>query len=165
MYNYLFANANKGQFIVRIENIGQPKSNALSQQSIFDGLRWAGINAAESVEHGGAFGPYETSQRSEIYRANAEKLLKNESAYYCFCSKEHLEAQEKAALKTKGLPKYDNKCRHLNGEEVAAKLKENAPKQIRLVRLFLVGILRSFGDFTSLFGVEPLDTMNCEGFP
>lgn len=133
LYNYLFANANNGQFIVRIENIGQSKSNALSQQSIFDGLRWAGIHAAESSEHGGTVGPYETSQRLGIYQTNAERLLAKQKAYYCFCSKEHLDAQEKAAIKTKGLPKYDNKCRHLSSEQVAEKLASDECKQIRLV--------------------------------
>lgn len=131
LYNFLFANANKGQLIVRIENADKSTSNQSNQQSIFDGLQWAGITPAESCAHGGDHGPYETSQRLDIYRKNAEQLVAKNGAYYCFCSKEDLEAQEKTALKTKNMAKYDNRCRHLTSDEVEEKLANNEPRQLR----------------------------------
>lgn len=131
LYNYLFASAHKGRLIVRIENAGLAECSPQNEQSIFDGLRWAGIVPAESSAHGGDCGPYETGQRLDIYRAHADRLLANQSAYYCFCSKEQLDEQEKTSMKTTNMPKYDNRCRQLTGEQVAQKLAEQAPKRIR----------------------------------
>lgn len=131
LYSYLFASANQGQFIIRIENLNKYNTdNPWNRQSILDGLQWAGIVATESPIRGGAFGPYETSQRLQIYQQYVQELLANRKAYYCFCPRERLKELEKRAMVTDSL-KYDGKCRYVSRERVADKLANNEPKQIR----------------------------------
>lgn len=69
--------------------------------------------------------------QSCVYRTEVKKLLKNESAYHCFCSESRLELLRRDAAKRGMVPKYDNKCRSLTKEEVKEKMNKGIPHCIR----------------------------------
>jgi glutamyl-tRNA synthetase len=73
LFNYLFARHNKGKFILRIEDTDRERSSEEFLSDILDSLRWLGIEWDE--------GPIFQSQRLEIYREHAERLLKKGCAY------------------------------------------------------------------------------------
>ncbi len=117
IFNYLFARHHGGDFILRIEDTDRVRSTKESEEAILRDLRWLGLSWDESVDVGGEYGPYRQSERMDIYRRYAEKLLEEGKAYKCYCTEEELEERRREAIK-KGLPpKYDGRCRNLSEEE------------------------------------------------
>lgn len=131
LYNYLFAKAHNGTFIVRIEDTDQKRVVANAQENLFRNLEWSGFIPDESVLHGGSHSPYVQSQRLDIYRKQVKELIANGHAYYCFCTERRLELLRRDAIRAGEAPKYDNRCRYLAPEKVAEKLANNDPKVIR----------------------------------
>ncbi|MEK9181072.1 MAG: glutamate--tRNA ligase, partial [Patescibacteria group bacterium] len=77
------------------------------------------------------FGPYVQSERLEIYKKYAEQLVKEEKAYYCFCTAERLE-QVKKQQSEKGVPPcYDGHCRGLDQSEIKKEISAGRPYVIR----------------------------------
>jgi len=105
LFNWLFARHFGGKFILRIEDTDQTRSTDESIRIILDGMTWLGLNWDE--------GPFRQTERRDIYRAHVDKLLKENKAYYCYCTPEELEARRKEALAAGRPPKYDRKCRSL----------------------------------------------------
>src|SRR5690554_5208002 len=99
LFNYLYAKAMKGSFVVRVEDTDQERSTPESEKAILDSLEWLGIKADEGVREGGPHGPYRQSQRLDHYRPYTEKLLKEGKAYPCFCTDEELEAKQERSRK------------------------------------------------------------------
>ncbi len=117
IFNYLFARHHDGSFVLRIEDTDRVRSTKESEEAILRDLKWLGLSWDESVDVGGPYGPYRQSERMDIYRRYAEKLLKEGKAYKCYCTEEELEQRRKEAI-SKGLPpKYDGRCRNLSEEE------------------------------------------------
>ncbi|XP_003707042.1 putative glutamate--tRNA ligase, mitochondrial [Megachile rotundata] len=131
LYNYLFARANDGSFILRIEDTDQSRCIPGAIEKIENDLLWAGIIPDEDPLRGGPVGPYLQSKRLEIYQEHVLKLINNQSAYYCFCTENRLQLLKREALKCGQVPKYDNRCRHLSDDEVKQKLKKGDPYCIR----------------------------------
>ena len=105
LFNWLYARQQQGVFILRIEDTDQSRSTEQSIQAIIDGLRWVGLDWDE--------GPYRQTERMELYRSHAVRLLEQGQAYWCVCTAEELEARRKEA-EAKGLsPRYDGRCRSL----------------------------------------------------
>lgn len=103
LFNWLFARQQKGIFVLRIEDTDQGRSTDESIQAIIEGMKWVGLDWDE--------GPYRQTERMELYRSHAMKLLEKGDAYWCVCKAEELEARRKEA-EAKGLsPKYDGRCR------------------------------------------------------
>ncbi|XP_063977151.1 nondiscriminating glutamyl-tRNA synthetase EARS2, mitochondrial [Diachasmimorpha longicaudata] len=131
LYNYLFARQNGGSFILRIEDTDQLRVEVGAMEKLQEDLLWSGIIPDEGPMTGGPKGPYVQSKRLDLYREQIEKLLENGSAYYCFCSERRLEMLRKEAMKAGEVPKYDNRCRHLEKEVIASKLSRQDPHCIR----------------------------------
>lgn len=123
LFNYLFAKQNKGSFVLRIEDTDFVKSDPKFEKEILDSLKWLGIEWSE--------GPYRQSERLDIYAKYLERLLKEEKAYYCFCSEEELEAQRQYRMSIGQPPLYDGKCRQLTGKETKKYLAEGKKSIIR----------------------------------
>lgn len=105
LFNWLYARQQKGVFILRIEDTDQSRSTDESIQAILDGMRWVGLDWDE--------GPYRQTERMDLYRTYALRLLEQGKAYWCVCKPEELEARRKDA-EAKGLsPRYDGRCRAL----------------------------------------------------
>ncbi len=123
LYNWLYAKQTGGKLILRIEDTDTDRSNQESIQGILDGLEWLGIDFDE--------GPYFQSDFNEEHIAAARKLLKEELAYKCFCTKEELDSKREAALAAKKPLGYDRTCRNLSATEIADKEKAGIPYVIR----------------------------------
>ncbi len=132
LFNYCFARKAGGQFILRIEDTDQARSTKQSQDAILRSLRWLGITWDEGPDVGGPHGPYQQSQRSEIYRKYADELLQRGYAFRCFCTPERLaelrEKQQRAGLR----PGYDGFCLRLSPAETAQRLQEGSPFVVRM---------------------------------
>ena len=109
LFNWLFARHHNGTFILRIEDTDVDRSNMIYLDDIIESLKWLGLNWDE--------GPYFQSQRLALYREHAERLLKENKAYYCYCTPEELEERRKLALAQKRKPKYDRRCLNLSTKE------------------------------------------------
>lgn len=139
LYNFLFAKHYKGKFLIRIEDTDQTRKVPGAVENLLKVLEWANISGDEGpylttdgkVKERGDFGPYTQSQRLDIYQQHIQDLLDKNKAYYCFCSKERIEALREEQVKNKQAPKYDNLCRDLSKDEVQALLKQGAPHVIR----------------------------------
>src|SRR4051812_7331841 len=99
LFNWLYAKATGGTFVLRIEDTDRARSTEKAlQEQLFD-LRWLGLNWDEGPVVGGPYGPYKQSERLHIYREHADRLLGDGRAYYCFCTDEILEQKKELAMK------------------------------------------------------------------
>jgi glutamyl-tRNA synthetase len=121
LFNWLLARGGGGVFILRIEDTDRERSTATSERAILEDLEWLGLSWDEGPGAGGAHGPYRQSERLDLYRAHAERLLAGGSAYHCFCTPAQLEADRAAALAAGQPPKYAGRCRGLPAAEVSAR--------------------------------------------
>lgn len=122
LFNWLFARQHGGEFVLRIEDTDKERSQKEYETAIFEGLSWLGFDWDEGPTLGeggtpgedrGAHGPYRQSERTAIYRNYIEQLLESGDAYYCYCTKEDLEAQRQGMLAAGLPPKYSGHCRTL----------------------------------------------------
>lgn len=147
LYAWLLARQSGGQFLVRVEDTDKEREVPGAIEQMLKALAWAGIQPDEGVvlEDGkitqkGDHGPYIQSQRLDLYKKAADKLLAQGDAYYAFDTKEELDAmraKEQAAGNPS--PKYDASVRMrmrnsltLPREETEKLLKDGAPYVIRL---------------------------------
>lgn len=91
--------------ILRIEDTDFERSSEEMVEGILTGMRWLGLNWDE--------GPFYQSQRLDLYRATAEKLLAGGHAYHCFCTKAELEQRRAEATAAGRPPMYDRRCRSI----------------------------------------------------
>ena len=96
LYSWLWARKHGGRFILRIEDTDAARSTEESNQIILESMRWLGLDGDEGPEVGGDHGPYFQSQRLELYKEYAEKLIASGHAFRCFASKEEIAAAREA---------------------------------------------------------------------
>src|SRR5580658_6466591 len=116
LLNYLFAKQRGGKFLLRIEDTDRARFVESSEQTIFDALRWIGLQWDEGPDTGGPHGPYRQSERTEIYRKYAQVLLDNGSAYRSFATAEELEAERDKQKAAKLPPRYVRAAHHVTPE-------------------------------------------------
>jgi glutamyl-tRNA synthetase len=80
-FNWLYARHTGGTFVLRVEDTDVARNTPESLHTIFDGLKWLGLDWDEGPERGGAFGPYFQSQRAEIYKRRIKELVDKGMAY------------------------------------------------------------------------------------
>jgi len=131
LYNYLFAQAHKGQFILRIEDTDRKRYIPGAEEEIMKSLRWLGVDWEEGPDRPGPFGPYRQTERKEIYLSYAEKLIESGQAYYCFCTPERLETVRKEQQQRKEPPRYDRTCRNIPLEEAKQRVQAGEPHVVR----------------------------------
>ncbi len=117
LFNWLFAKATGGTYILRIEDTDRTRSTIEYERSILEDLRWLGLLWDEGPEAGGAYGPYYQSERQALYKEKAAGLIEKSLAYRCYCTEEELEERRRSALARGEMPKYDGRCRVLSEEE------------------------------------------------
>jgi len=128
----IFALQQDGKNILRIEDTDSKRSVKGGVEGIIDSLSLLDIVADEGPVVGGDYGPYIQTQRLDIYKKYAEKLVEDGKAYYCFCTPERLEKLGKEQEANKERRGYDGHCRNLSKEEIAEKLEEGIDHTIRL---------------------------------
>lgn len=129
LYEYLIAKSKNGDFVLRIEDTDQERKVEGAVELIYSTLKTAGLNHDEGPDIGGEYGPYVQSERKDMYLPYAEQLVREGKAYYCFCSKERLEALKENSDEI-GVG-YDRHCRDLPQEEVQRLLESGVPYVIR----------------------------------
>ena len=131
LFNYLFAKKNHGKYILRIEDTDLDRSSQAYIQNIYDSLKALGLNWDEGPDVGGPYGPYQQSERFDIYPKYAQKLIDAGYAYECFCTQEELDAEKQESIKNKRPHVYSGKCRHLSEEEKEKLRAEGRKPSIR----------------------------------
>lgn len=131
LYTYLFAKANGGKFILRIEDTDQSRYVEGAVDVIYRTLKSIGMQWDEGPDIGGNYGPYVQSERKNLYLPYAEQLVKAGKAYYCFCTEEELSQRREEAQSRGETFKYDKHCLHLSKEEVQRRLDAGEPYVIR----------------------------------
>lgn len=106
LFNFLFARKEKGKFILRIEDTDLERSNPEYERMLMDSLKWLGLFWDEGPDVGGEKGPYRQSERVEIYRAFAEKLVSEGKAYRVYAYHEEIEELRERLLSEGKPPHY-----------------------------------------------------------
>lgn len=117
---------------MRIEDTDQTRLVPGATEAIVRSLKWLGLFWDEGPDIGGPNAPYIQSERLPVYKKCAGELVKNGSAYYCFCSSRRLEEMRLKQRENHQSPRYDGTCRNLKKEEVESKLDKKAAYVIRL---------------------------------
>lgn len=125
LFNYFFAKANKGRFILRIEDTDRERYTKDALDDIYKTFDWLGIHWDEGPDVGGDYGPYLQSERLPLYQKYAQQLIDTGQAYYCYCTPERLEQVRKI------YNGYDYHCRDLKEEE---KKRLEAQSKTRVIR-------------------------------
>jgi glutamyl-tRNA synthetase len=126
LFNYVYAKQNKGRFLIRVEDTDAERSTKDYEENILKGLSDIGIYPDEP--------PVRQSERSELYKLAAEKIIESGNAYWCDCSKEALEEMRKEQELAGKKPMYDGRSRNLElkrSENTVLRLK--TPKDGELV--------------------------------
>jgi glutamyl-tRNA synthetase len=123
LFNWLFARHCGGTLVLRIEDTAAERSTAEMVEGILQGMRWLGLDWDE--------GPYYQTQRTEMYRTTAERLLASGQAYHCFCTKDELERRRAAASAEGRTPKYDGTCRKVSRDQAAQRRASGEPAAVR----------------------------------
>ena len=132
LFNFVFAKAFGGEFIIRIEDTDQKRSTEISEQAIFEALRWVGLSWDEGPDVGGKFGPYRQSERRDLYRTYCQKLIDQNHAFRCFCTPEELEVMRQQQIENGEIPKYDGRHAHLSEDEIKTRLANGEPYVVRM---------------------------------
>ncbi len=132
LFNWLFAQNQKGIFILRIEDTDAKRSEIRFEQELLKDVRWLGFNWDEGPDIGGPYGPYRQSERTDTYRKYGMRMIETGHAYYCFCTQEELESHRNTAIKQGQQPRYSGKCRTLSSNESNQRLRKGEPASIRL---------------------------------
>ncbi|MCA1848042.1 MAG: glutamate--tRNA ligase, partial [Actinobacteria bacterium] len=123
LFNWLFARKNGGVFVLRIEDTDLERSTEESVEQLKRSLRWIGLGWDEGPEVGGPHAPYRQTERMELYREAAQRLLDSGAAYYDFATPEDLAAFRERARSEGRQPIY-------TGGEYRAMAPEEARKRI-----------------------------------
>ncbi len=123
LFNWLFARHHRGTFILRIEDTDLERSTQEMVEGILVGMKWLGLDWDE--------GPYFQSERMELYRATAARLVESGHAYDCFCTKEELERRRTQAQAEGRPPMYDESCRRIPRQEAERRRAAGEPSAVR----------------------------------
>jgi len=121
LFNWAFARHHRGTFILRIEDTDSSRSTEAHIGQIVEAMRWLGLDWDEGPPSPG----YRQTERFEIYRAHAERLLAEGHAYRCRCTPETLDQLREAARARKEQFRYPGTCRDAN-------VPASAPHALRL---------------------------------
>jgi nondiscriminating glutamyl-tRNA synthetase len=132
LFNWLFARQQGGTMILRIEDTDLERSEARYEQQLLDDLKWMGIDWDEGPDVGGPFPPYRQSDKIDVYREHAERLVAEGKAYYCFCKQADLDAYREQALKEHRPPIYPGTCRAIDPAEARRRKDAGEDAAIRL---------------------------------
>ncbi|MCC6144305.1 MAG: glutamate--tRNA ligase, partial [Candidatus Hydrogenedentes bacterium] len=102
LFNWLFARKEGGTFILRLEDTDAERTDEAFVAAMCEGFKWLGIDWDEGPPFGdepekGEFGPYRQSQRLDLHRQEAQRLMLEGKAYKCFGTKEELDAERERA--------------------------------------------------------------------
>jgi len=118
LFSWLYARKHGGKFVLRIEDTDLERSTQESVNAILEGMTWLGLEYDE--------GPFYQTHRFDRYKEIIQQLLHQGDAYYCYCSKEELDALRERQKASKEKPRYNGKCRdasHQDATEAVIRFK------------------------------------------
>lgn len=169
--NWLFARHTEGTFILRIEDTDLARSADAYIDQIYEDLKWLGLQWDEGPDIGGPHKFYRQSERLDIYKKYAQRLLDTKQAYYCYCTPEELEQMRHDSLSSGDEVKYNRKCLHLTPARQQELLAQGRKPAIRFFvppgEIQFDDVVKgevkfegdSFGDFVIMRG-EAMPTYN-----
>ncbi len=177
LYNYLFARANGGDFVLRIEDTDQTRFVEGAEQYIMDCLKWCGLEPDESPLKGGPYAPYRQSERKHLYKDYATQLVNSGHAYIAFDTAEEIEKMRKDhRIDEHSHAQYDQRTRGLmrnsltlEPKEVASLISAGTPYVIRIKvpeneTITLTDIIRGEVSFDSTL-VDDKVLLKADGMP
>ena len=133
LFNWLFAHKNNGTFVLRIEDTDLERSTEGSVEQLKRSLRWIGLEWDEGPEVDGPYGPYRQTERFDLYREAAKKLLGSGAAYYDFATPEELAEFREKARAEKRQPIYTGGLyRDMDPEEARRKIEAGEAYTVRM---------------------------------
>ncbi|MGV9196656.1 glutamate--tRNA ligase [Arcanobacterium canis] len=131
LFNWAYARHVGGTFVFRIEDTDAARDSQESYDQILDSLRWLNLDWDEGVEVGGPHPPYRQSERMDIYKDVAAKLLEAGYAYESFSTPQEIEDRHRAKGEDPKLG-YDGFDRDLTEEQKAAFREEGRQPVLRI---------------------------------
>lgn len=122
LFSWAYARKNNGTFILRVEDTDVARSTPEAVQAILDGMNWLGLNWDE--------GPYYQMQRMDTYKKVIRQLVEEGNAYYCYCTKDELDAMREQQMQAGLKPRYDGRWRPEAGK-VLPEIPQNIPPVVR----------------------------------
>src|SRR5437762_287120 len=110
LYNMLFARQNQGTFVLRVDDTDMDRNRPEYETLIYESLHWLSLDWDEGPDKGGPHAPYRQSERVDIYKEEAARLIKDNKAYRCYCTPEELEAERRQAQAEKRAYRYSRRC-------------------------------------------------------
>ncbi len=107
LYSYLWARKNSGRFLLRIEDTDLKRNSKEAAQAIEEAFKWVGLSHDDEVVY--------QSERFDLYKKYIQQLLDEGKAYYCYMSKEELDALRSEQQARKERPRYDGRYRDFKG--------------------------------------------------
>ncbi|PSM53245.1 glutamyl-tRNA synthetase [Campylobacter blaseri] len=107
LYSYLYARANNGKFLLRIEDTDLKRNSQEAAEAIVEAFKWCGLDFDGEIVY--------QSNRFDVYKKYIQKLLDEGKAYKCYMTKEELEALRNEQIANKQRPKYDGRYRDFKG--------------------------------------------------
>ncbi len=107
LFSWLYARRHGGCFVLRVEDTDLERSTPEAVNAILEGMNWLGLDYDE--------GPFYQTQRFDRYREVLQQLLREDKAYYCYCTREELEALREVQRSRKEKPRYDGRYRDYRG--------------------------------------------------
>ena len=138
LYNYLFAKANGGKFLLRIEDPDQTRFVKGAEEYIVEALNWCGLTIDEGDRAGGEHGPYKQSLRFKLYSKAVDDLIASGNAYRAFDTPKELAIMRAEAESRKKVFQYDARTRggcknelSMSSAEVDELLANGVPHVVR----------------------------------
>jgi nondiscriminating glutamyl-tRNA synthetase len=148
LFNYLFTRKNGGSFVLRIEDTDVERSKMEWEHMLMRSLKWLGFDWDEgpeivrgqesmfdsgdyTIRYNGGNGPYRQSERKDIYKKYLQQMIDEGHAYYCFCTKEEVEAQKNYLMSIGESPVYKGSCRSLTKEQIEQNIVQGKKSVIR----------------------------------
>ncbi len=107
LYSYLWARKTNGQFKLRIEDTDMQRNQDDALKAIIEAFDWVGLDYDGEVEY--------QSKRMGIYKKYIQQLLDEGKAYYCYMTKDELDALREEQMANKQTPRYDGRYRDFTG--------------------------------------------------
>ncbi len=119
LFSWAFAKKHVGQFILRIEDTDVARSTPEAVQAILDGMQWLGLDYDE--------GPFFQMQRMDRYKQVLQTMLDAGTAYYCYCTKDELDALRESQMQEGAKPRYDGRWRPEPGKTLGTPPQDIPP--------------------------------------
>ncbi len=107
LFSWLYARRHGGTFVLRIEDTDLERSTPEAVNAILEGMSWLGLEYDE--------GPFYQTRRFDRYREVIQRLLAEDKAYYCYCTREELDQLREEQMARKEKPRYDGRYRDYKG--------------------------------------------------